>query len=84
MSRCQAKELGPHGIRVNSVYPGYIQSDMLDDAISGMDRDEIVKDVPLRRIGDAMEVAKVVLFLVSDLSSYCTGQEFVVDGGIYG
>jgi 3alpha(or 20beta)-hydroxysteroid dehydrogenase len=84
MSRVAAKEFGPHGIRVNSIYPGYIQTDMLDVAIKGMDRDKIIDSIPLRRIGQPTDIADVVLFLVSDLSAYCTGQEFVVDGGIHG
>lgn len=84
MSRVAAKEFGPHGIRVNSVYPGFIQTDLLDQATTNMDRDDIVASVPLGRIGDASEVATVVLFLAGDESSYCSGQEFVVDGGHFG
>jgi 3alpha(or 20beta)-hydroxysteroid dehydrogenase len=84
MSRVAAKEFGPHGIRVNSVYPGFIQTGMLDQATTNMDRGEIVKSVPLGRIGDASEIATVVLFLAGDMSSYCSGQEFVVDGGHFG
>lgn len=84
MSRVAAKEFGSEGIRVNSIYPGYIQTDMLDFAIRKLDREQIANSVPLRRIGDAHEVATVALFLVSAMSSYCSGQEFVVDGGLFG
>jgi 3alpha(or 20beta)-hydroxysteroid dehydrogenase len=84
MSRVAAKEFGPHGIRVNSVYPGFIQTDLLDQATKNMDRAEITASVPLGRIGEASELASVVVFLAGDESSYCSGQEFVVDGGHFG
>ncbi|MEW6476632.1 MAG: SDR family NAD(P)-dependent oxidoreductase [Actinomycetota bacterium] len=84
MCRVAAKEFGPHGIRVNSIHPGYIQTELLDSSTKHLDRDEIIKAIPLGRIGDACEVAALALFLASDQSSYCTGQEFVIDGGLHG
>ncbi|UOQ50369.1 SDR family oxidoreductase [Gracilibacillus caseinilyticus] len=79
MSKAAAIELGPTGIRVNMVHPGGIETDMVT-------QDEGVPDyynsVPLRRIGQPVEIAKVVAFLASDESSYCTGTEIVVDGGM--
>ena len=78
MSKSAAVDLGPHGIRVNSVHPGFIDTKMLDEF--GAARDDLVSEVPLGRMADAEEVARLVLFLASDDSAYCTGHEFVVDG----
>jgi len=76
-----ARELGPFNIHVNAVAPGLINSEV----ISRMPREKvesIVKSSSLGRIGKPEEVAKVVVFLASDDSSYITGQAIVVDGGI--
>jgi 3alpha(or 20beta)-hydroxysteroid dehydrogenase len=83
MTKVAALELGPNGIRVNSVHPGMIETDMVKDAAGGHDIDlsPAAKRIPLRRMGQPEDVAEVVLFLASDRSSYCTGGEFAVDGG---
>ena len=78
MSKSAAVELGPFGIRVNSVHPGFIDTQMLDEF--GPLRDKLVEKVPLGRMADATEVARLVLFLASDDAGYCSGHEFVVDG----
>ena len=80
MSKSAAVELGPHGIRVNSVHPGFVDSPMLDE--HGVSRDTLAEQVPLRRNAQIAEVAKMVLFLASDDSSYCSGHEYVVDGAL--
>ena len=67
------------GIRVNAVAPGFIETDMLENL---QKKDEIMKYIPLGRFGKPEEVAEVVLFLVSDRSSYLTGQVIKVDGGL--
>jgi 3alpha(or 20beta)-hydroxysteroid dehydrogenase len=81
-AKVAALELAPY-VRVNSVHPGPILtpmiSPMLDDGNEILSR--IVADVPLGRIGQPEEVADVVLFLASDEASYCTGSEFLVEGG---
>lgn len=86
MTKVAAKELGRGGVRVNSVHPGYIGTEMLTEvpAFSGGVTEQHLKAVPLGRVADPVEVATVVAFLLSDASSYCNGQEFVVDGGLYG
>ena len=70
------------GIRVNSVHPGPINAPMLDEIMADPKKfQEIVKTIPLDRLGEPEEVAYAVLFLASDESSYVTGSELVVDGG---
>ncbi|WP_434444934.1 glucose 1-dehydrogenase [Lentzea sp. E54] len=82
MTKVAAMELGQHGIRVNSVHPGAIDTPMVSEALGReIDVSPIGKKVALRRIGRPGDVANMVLFLASDESAYCTGGEFVVDGG---
>ena len=86
LTRVAAQEWGRHGIRVNSVHPGVIETPMTADLKAFTDADtrkRVERTIPLGRYGIAMDVAKVVLFLASDESSYCTGQEFTVDGGVH-
>jgi 3alpha(or 20beta)-hydroxysteroid dehydrogenase len=83
MTKVAALELGPKGIRVNSVHPGMIDTKMVQDAIGGheIDLTPVTRKLALRRMGSAEEIAELVLFLASDRSSYSTGSEFVADGG---
>ena len=81
MTKTAALELAPLGIRVNSVHPGYIDTPMLREPMGGM-ADKLASTVPLRRLGTTTDIANLVLFLASDESSYCTGSEFVIDGGV--
>jgi 3-oxoacyl-[acyl-carrier protein] reductase len=76
-----SKELAGRNIRVNAIAPGFILTDMTL-ALSEESRAEIVKQIPMRRCGDAEEVAKVALFLASDLSSYVSGQVISVNGAM--
>lgn len=76
LAKSTALELAPHGIRVNSIHPGLIRTPMTEGI-----PDDMIK-IPLGRPADPAEVAKFVLFLASDDSSYATGSEFVVDGGL--
>ena len=81
VSRVSAVELGPKGIRVNSVYPGMIDTAMLPWAGEPGTDQARTAHLPLGRVGQPGEVAEVVAFLASDASSYLTGAELVVDGG---
>jgi 3alpha(or 20beta)-hydroxysteroid dehydrogenase len=79
MTKGAAIELGPFGIKVNSVHPGIIDTPMM----GGTDLDGLASTigVPLQRYAQPEEVANLVLWLVSDDNSYSTGAEFVIDGG---
>jgi 3alpha(or 20beta)-hydroxysteroid dehydrogenase len=82
MTKAAALELGVHGIRVNSVHPGTVDTDMVNGPeFAAVDRAAFFKDMPVPRIGRADDIASMVAFLASDASGYCTGAEFVVDGG---
>ncbi|HEU4841022.1 MAG TPA: glucose 1-dehydrogenase [Ilumatobacteraceae bacterium] len=84
MTKSAAMELARHGVRVNSIHPGMIETDMMTEVTGGNAErhDRFARSVPLRRPADPSEVARLALFLASDESSYCTGSEFVVDGGL--
>lgn len=79
MTKVAAKELSPHNVRVNSVHPGIIDTVMTED----FPKERMLRAVPLGREAEPAEVGRMVLFLASDDGSYCTGQEFVVDGGMH-
>lgn len=82
MTKVAALELGEHGIRVNSVHPGLIDTDMVRNFVGAdVDLSPVGNKVALGRVGKPEEIAGVVTFLASDDSSYCTGAEFVADGG---
>ncbi|MDG1198623.1 MAG: SDR family oxidoreductase [Actinomycetota bacterium] len=79
MTKIAALELGRNNIRVNSIHPGLINTEMTSE----FDKEKMVRGIPLGREAEASEVAAVALFLASEESSYCTGQEFTVDGGMH-
>lgn|SRR5690554_2558195 len=81
LTKSLAKEVGKRGINVNAVAPGFIQTKMTDSLPEDLKAD-VMKNIPLNRLGDVNEVANVVAFLSSDLSSYITGQVISVDGGM--
>jgi 3-oxoacyl-[acyl-carrier protein] reductase len=81
MTRALARELGERRIRVNSVAPGYLETEMthgLDDR----QREQIVRRTPLGRLGNPQDVVGPVSFLLSDRAEFITGQVITVDGGI--
>ncbi|UCE85191.1 MAG: glucose 1-dehydrogenase [Deltaproteobacteria bacterium] len=85
MTKVAALELGPLGIRVNSVHPGGIDTAMGRGDARGFEKVDtggVYASLPLGRIGQPLEVARLALFLSSDESSYCTGSEFTIDGGM--
>ena len=86
LTKAAAKEWGRYGIRVNSVHPGFIETPMTADQRPFTDpdmRSRVEHSIPLRRVGQSEDIATMVLFLASEESSYCTGQAFIVDGGVH-
>lgn len=84
MTKSAAREFAPYGIRVNSIHPGLIETAMLHQlpAIDAGGLAERLRAVPLGRVAEPEEVAKLALFLACDDSSYSTGSEFLIDGGM--
>jgi 3alpha(or 20beta)-hydroxysteroid dehydrogenase len=81
MTKTAALELGQYGIRVNAILPGSIDTEMVR-FLRGPERDAFFTSLPLARQGTVDDVAPLALYLASDASAYCTGADFVVDGGI--
>lgn len=81
MTKSIAQELASRNIHVNAVAPGFISTDMTD-ALSDEQREQMLSMIPLARLGEPEDVAKVVRFLASDDASYLTGQTIHVDGGM--
>lgn len=81
LTRGLARELGPRGIRVNSVAPGFVSTDMTS-SLDGQQRDQIARRTPLGRLGTSEDIVAPVLFLLSDAARFITGQVLTVDGGL--
>jgi 3-oxoacyl-[acyl-carrier protein] reductase len=81
-SRSLAREIGSRGITVNVVAPGFIDTDMTR-ALDDKQREALLRDIPLQRLGDAQDIAAAVLFLASEQGGYITGQTLHVNGGMY-
>jgi 3-oxoacyl-[acyl-carrier protein] reductase len=82
LTKSIAREYAQRGIRVNAIAPGYIETPMTE-ALSDKVKEELKAQIPMARLGTPMDVANAVYFLVSDASSYITGQVLNVNGGIY-
>jgi 3-oxoacyl-[acyl-carrier protein] reductase len=81
LTKALAKEVAPSGITVNCIAPGLIDTDM-NNNLSESEKEEIIKQIPLRRMGKAEEIARLALFLSSDKASYITGQTVNISGGM--
>lgn len=82
MTKAAALECAPFGIRVNSVHPGVVATPMIMQGDTKAAVEAFAKSIPLRRVAQPEEVSRLVLYLASDDSSYSTGSEFIVDGGL--
>ncbi|MBF8740823.1 SDR family NAD(P)-dependent oxidoreductase [Pseudomonas guariconensis] len=82
LAKAMARELGPDNVRVNSITPGLIHTDITGGLMQDERRHAIIEGIPLGRLGQAQDVANAALFLASDLSSYLTGITLDVNGGM--
>ena len=82
LTKTAAKEFASRGITVNAIAPGYIDTDMTSSLNEKL-KEDLVKHIPLRRIGKVSEIAETVLFLSSNEAGYITGQTIAVNGGLY-
>ena len=81
-SKSLAREVGSRGITVNVVAPGYIQTDMTDD-LGEAQKNSLLEQVPLKRLGSTQDIANAVLFLAAESGAYITGETLHVNGGMY-
>ncbi len=82
LTKSSARELASRNITVNAIAPGYIVTDMTDQLADSI-KEELLKQIPLGRLGEPKDIAKMTAFLAGDDSSYITGQTFHVNGGMY-
>jgi 3-oxoacyl-[acyl-carrier protein] reductase len=81
-SKSLAQEMGSRGITVNVVAPGFIDTDMTE-ALPSLVKEEMLKRIPMKRLGSVEDIAQVVSFLASDAANYITGETIHVNGGMY-
>ncbi len=83
MTKVGAVELGSFGIRVNSLHPGSIDTPMVrEQGLEGVDMNTFFPGIPIGRAGRGEDIAHLAVYLASDESTYITGAEFVIDGGV--
>ena len=81
LSKCMALELGPSGVRVNTICPSMTDTDMATGAIARKGREAIAQEHPIRRMGEPLDCAQAALYLASDRASWVSGNSLFVDGG---
>lgn len=81
LTRALARELGPANILVNAVAPGFVLTEMTKKNVSPVEQKRLCEEIPLRRMAEPDEIAKVVHFLISDDNTYMTGSVINIDGG---
>ena len=81
LTRQMALEWAKYGVRVNSIAPGYIRTDLNSDFIDSEMSDDMIRRIPMRRVGKINEIEGPILLLASEAGSYITGSTLVVDGG---
>ncbi len=81
LTKSLAKELAPRNVRVNAICPGFIQTAMTD-ILSTEQKEAMLNNISMNRLGEAKDIANTALFLASELSNYITGQSITVDGGM--
>jgi 3-oxoacyl-[acyl-carrier protein] reductase len=81
MTRTMAMDLAPYGILVNSISPGFTNTELTDSMLTQNDKDYLTERIPMGRFGEVGDIANLVSFFVSDLNTYVTGQDIIIDGG---
>lgn len=81
ITKALSKELGEYNILVNSICPGYVNTELTNQNIPIAEQEKIKANIPLRRFAEPVEIANLVKFLISDENSYITGQAIIIDGG---
>lgn len=81
LTKSLARELGEYNILINSVAPGYVNTEMTNQNVSQHEQEEIKDTIPLKRFAEPEEIAKLIAFLISEDNSYITGQTIIADGG---
>jgi len=81
ITKTLAKELGKYNILVNSICPGYVNTEMTKKNVTKIEKKEILKNIPLNRFAEPIEIGYLVKFLISDENAYITGQSIIIDGG---
>ncbi len=81
ITKAAALDLAGYNIRVNSVHPGFVRTPILD-TLSPEDLAKMVEPIPFKRLAEPAEISPLIVFLASDESIYCTGSEFIMDGGL--
>jgi 3-oxoacyl-[acyl-carrier protein] reductase len=76
-----SNELAQYGVLVNAVSPGFVLTDLTRKNLSEKEQEEIAAQIPMKRLADPSDISRVILFLASDLNTYLTGKNIVVDGG---
>lgn len=80
-TRAVGLDLAPYNVLVNALSPGFVMTELTKNILSQKDMDELVKSVPLQRFAEPQEIVNTILYLASDLNTYLTGQNIIVDGG---
>ena len=81
MTKSLAVDLGPFNILVNSVSPGFVSTELTASTLSPLEQESLANQIPIKRFAQPDEISKLVLFLASDLNTYITGQNIIIDGG---
>lgn len=81
LTKSLARELGEYNILINSVAPGYVNTEMTNQNVSHHEQEKIKDSIPLKRFAEPKEIAKLIAFLISEDNSYITGQTIIADGG---
>jgi 3-oxoacyl-[acyl-carrier protein] reductase len=81
MTRTMAMDLAPYGILVNSISPGFTNTELTDSMLTQDDKDYLTERIPMGRFGEVEDISKLVRFFVSEENAFVTGQDIIVDGG---